>query len=574
MIATENNRKAPSALSVEQSTLLVHNNNKKKNSCNPNKHKIRYTLIACIILIGLFIFCASIFGIWPFKDDKNNNISFDPTTATINSIIVAITKQHNPISCSYIINSYIDRIDKYDKEKHINSIISLNPFLLKQAQELDNFYRNNSSVKGKLHCVPLLIKDNIDVSNLTTSGGIYIFNNNTTKAIQNAYIMNKLINEGAILIGKTNMAPLSTDSYTTKSDIVGECHNPYSNHNRTCYGSSGGTAAAIASSFAVIGLGTDTVGSITLPCSGSNLFGVRTAQSVSMQGIMPSFRYSEVVGPMTKTIIDSAIIMDILMDKNKSNGYSTDKVLNLSKYENLTFGIMGAMWAKIVNINTPYEYTVSDNVFEIQNEIISNLKNVNLVNITLTESQENTLLTSVNYADECANGCYSDDWEKYLFFHGNYSTVEWLIHNANTPDWFANRLNNSLLFDCNSSCIYYFNQRQVLRNVFDEIYDEYGLDIIVFPGTPISAFKLNGTYQEEDIGWSGVGGIWPAYIGYPAINVPVQFTPPIRINNDAVLGLPTGMLLMSKIQELHKLFTAAYGYQQLYGYSRTKLPLF
>lgn len=480
----------------------------------------------------------------------------------------------------------MDRINSIDEPKQINSIISLNPNITQQALALDRYYSdNNSTLKGRLHCVPLLVKDNIDIQDLITTGGVDLFNNNETgTAIESADIIYKLVDiEGAILIGKTNMAPLAMDSHTTFSEIIGECHNPYSSQNRTCYGSSGGTAAAITAGFGVIGIGTDTVGSITLPSSGANIFGVRPpfdaieSGVISMDGIMPTFRYSAVVGPMTRTLTDAAIVMDILMDNEDSLYFQDDEIFNISDIDEIRFGILGFMWLETVLEGLGFEYDINENVFEIQEALLWNLENMSnteLINVTLSTSQFNLLGSSSDFQNDCSGACYSDDWEQYLLFHGNFTTIEDIIESEHAPSEFKEKLIKSLSMDCNAECVSYFDRRDQLRNLFDEIYDGYDIDVIVFPGPPIPPFKLNSnySYSEEDIEWSGIGGgLWPAYIGYPAIDIPIDFTE--SIPNDAPIGLPIGATFMSKPDKFDRLFVASYAYDQFFAMRRSPVIL-
>jgi amidase len=171
-------------------------------------------------------------------------------------------------NCTDIVNYFIERSIKYNAR--LNAIISFNPRALDQALLLDNLYKKTGTFKGKLHCVPFVIKDNIDVVGMPTTGGIKALRNSFPN--KDSLVVGRLIAEGAIIISKANLGELAWG--IDQSEMGGQCKNPY-DARRSCGPSSIGSGAAIGSSLGIVALGTDTDGSIIVPGSYNSIFALR-----------------------------------------------------------------------------------------------------------------------------------------------------------------------------------------------------------------------------------------------------------------------------------------------------------
>src|ERR1700693_4873019 len=191
--------------------------------------------------------------------------TFNPAYATIEQLRFALDS--GQISSEKLVRYYLGRIERFDKQgPRINALISLNPKALEQARTLDAEGKDQAH-KGILYGIPFVAKDNYNTAGIPTSGGSAALQHSVPPT--NAFIVQKLLDQGAILIGKSNMSELAT-SYDRLgySSAGGLTVNPY-NTARDASGSSSGSAAAVAADFAAFALGTDTGGCVRAPARGS-----------------------------------------------------------------------------------------------------------------------------------------------------------------------------------------------------------------------------------------------------------------------------------------------------------------
>ena len=205
-------------------------------------------------------------------------------------------------------DAYFARIAAYDHAgPAINAMIRLNPHARADAAALDA-ERKAGRVRGPMHGIPIILKDNFDTKDLVTSGGSIALATHTPAA--DAFVVRKLRDAGAVILGKSNMHELAA-GVTSISSLGGQTRNPY-DLSRCPGGSSGGTGAAIAASFAAVGWGTDTCGSIRIPAAFGSLFGLRPTQGmVSRDGIIPLGLTQDIAGPLARTVTDLAIALDV-----------------------------------------------------------------------------------------------------------------------------------------------------------------------------------------------------------------------------------------------------------------------
>ena len=214
------------------------------------------------------------------------------------------------ISSREITQKYLTRIAMVDKK--INSIIEVNPDALAIAAQMDR-ERRAGKVRGPLHGVPVVIKDNIDTADKmrTTAGSLALVDAPTPK--QDAFIVSRLRDAGAVIIGKTNLSEWANfrdnDSISGWSGRGGQTRNPYILDRNPC-GSSSGTGAAIAANLAAVGIGTETDGSIVCPSSICGIVGIKpTVGLVSRSGIIPIAASQDTAGPMCRTVADAAAVL-------------------------------------------------------------------------------------------------------------------------------------------------------------------------------------------------------------------------------------------------------------------------
>jgi Asp-tRNA(Asn)/Glu-tRNA(Gln) amidotransferase A subunit family amidase len=253
--------------------------------------------------------------------------------------------------------AYLDRIAQY--EDVYNAFISMNPRALEVAAELDAEYRR-SGPRGPLHGVPIVIKDNIDYAGLVTTAGYAGFSKATggidMVPDDDAAATERLRNAGAIILGKTNLPDFAGDGTRSKSTVAGATRNAY-DVNRAPGGSSGGTATAVSASFAVLGLGTETGGSIENPSAAQGVVGIKpTFGLVPLEGVVPiDATYRDVVGPMARTVTDAVNALQIIagptnedlatyssVGKTPANGYV--QALDANALRGKRFGLVGLGW--------------------------------------------------------------------------------------------------------------------------------------------------------------------------------------------------------------------------------------
>src|SRR5262245_21152031 len=233
--------------------------------------------------------------------------NFVPEEATIRDIHAALSSSQ--ITCVQIVRAYLNRIEAYDhRGPALNSIITINPKAMEMAGEMDRLYAAHRSALKPLHCIPVILKDNYDTADMPTTGGSLTLAESIPP--RDAFVMKKLRDAGALILAKTNLTELARGG-TTVSSLGGQTRNPY-DLTRTPGGSSGGTGAAIAASFGIVGTGSDTGQSVRSP-SAQSLIGLRPTRGlVSRTGIIPNSTTQDEAGPITRTVEDAARMLDVM----------------------------------------------------------------------------------------------------------------------------------------------------------------------------------------------------------------------------------------------------------------------
>ncbi|WP_026933970.1 amidase family protein [Christiangramia echinicola] len=220
---------------------------------------------------------------------------------------------------------YLSRIKEYDRENDLslNSVISLNPNLIKEAREKDqqmSTAENHHPIFG----IPVLLKDNINTANIPTTAGSYALKDNQTK---DAFIVKQLKENGALILGKANLSEWANffcegcpNGFST---VGGQTLNPYGRKIHDTGGSSSGSGVAVAANFAPVAVGSETSGSILSPSSSNSVVGLKpTIGVLSRGGIVPISSTLDTPGPITKFVIDNAILMDAMKGVDKADAAS------------------------------------------------------------------------------------------------------------------------------------------------------------------------------------------------------------------------------------------------------------
>ncbi|MGQ0647619.1 MAG: amidase, partial [Gemmatimonadaceae bacterium] len=222
-----------------------------------------------------------------------------------------------------LVELYLERIEAVDRRgPRLTSVIETNPQALEVADGLDA-ERKAGKVRGPLHGIPVLIKDNIDTADqMKTSAGSLALA--ASVAPQDAGLVRRLREAGAVIIGKTNLSEWanirssrSTSGWSARGGLT---RNPYALDRNAC-GSSSGTGAAIASSLATLGIGTETDGSILCPSNANGLVGIKpTVGLVSRSGIIPISHSQDTAGPMCRTVKDAAALLTVIAGVDPRDG--------------------------------------------------------------------------------------------------------------------------------------------------------------------------------------------------------------------------------------------------------------
>lgn len=206
-----------------------------------------------------------------------------------------------------LVDGYLARIAAYDHAgPSLNAVIRLNPRARADARALDA-ERKAGRVRGPLHGIPVILKDNYATRDMPTSGASIALAGLQTG--EDAFQVTRLREAGAVILGKSNMHELAA-GITSISSLGGQTCNPY-DPDRNPGGSSGGSGAAVAASFSAVAWGSDTCGSIRIPSAVHNLFGLRPTKGLSStSGIIPLSHSQDVGGPLARSVMDLAIALD------------------------------------------------------------------------------------------------------------------------------------------------------------------------------------------------------------------------------------------------------------------------
>ena len=234
--------------------------------------------------------------------------SFDVMETTVAEIHRGY--ESGTLTARQLVQLYLDRIEAYDRNgPRINSIITLNPAALEEADRLDNAYRTSGFV-GPLHGIPVMLKDQIDAVGMPTTLGSVLFRDYYPD--QDAFVTVKLKQAGAIILAKVTLGEMAAGD--THGSLFGSTRNPYA-LDRTVGGSSGGPAASIAANFATLSVGQEALASIRRPAAWNSVVGMRpTAGLVSRTGVYAGWpQVAGSLGPLARTVEDAAVLLDVLV---------------------------------------------------------------------------------------------------------------------------------------------------------------------------------------------------------------------------------------------------------------------
>jgi amidase len=264
----------------------------------------RFVGHACLALFFASV-CASVLAQGRTVRDKTNKFQVVETSISETQAAIRTGK----VTCHQLVQTYLDRIAAYDQSTRLNTVVTLNPKAMEDADRLDREFARTHTLRP-LQGVVMVVKDNYDTAGLQTTAGSLALKGFIPS--EDAFMVKKIREAGAIILFKSNMAEWAFSPVVTESSIAGITRNPY-DLERVPAGSRGGTAAAVAANLAEVGLGSDTGDSIRGPSSHNDLVGIRpTIGLTSRDGIVPLNSKADVGGPLARTVADAAAVLSVV----------------------------------------------------------------------------------------------------------------------------------------------------------------------------------------------------------------------------------------------------------------------
>jgi amidase len=465
------------------------------------------------------------------------------------------------LTCRALVSQYLARIDAYDKRgPAINSLVVVNPKALDVADSLDRRFRASGRV-GPLHCIPIIVKDNMQTTDLPTTAGSLAFEG--WIAPKDAFQVRRIREAGAIVLAKSNMAEFAFSPYETVSSILpGYTKNPYA-LDRVTAGSSGGTAAAVAAGFGTLGLGTDTGNSIRGPSSHQALVGIRSTMGLtSRAGVVPLFLSQDIAGPMARTVADAAAVLQVIA------GEDPDDPVTAAARDRPPQDYLGALdrnglrGARIAILRQAYESSTNDSeVVAVFDRAVADLRRAGA---TVLDSIALPTLDSLRRSQR--GGCpqFKFDLNRFLQALGaggpRYTSLDSIIRSNRFHPTVQRRLEQEQQAatppEENPGCRARDEFRAGLRAAVVKAMDDARVDALIHPtwsNPPRLIGDLNTPHGNNSPFFS------PS-TGFPAVTVPMGYSRGT---------LPAGMTHFGRPWSEATLVRLAYAYEQATKHRRT-----
>jgi amidase len=466
------------------------------------------------------------------------------------------------LTSAMITQQYLDRIAAIDHSgPSVNSVIEVNPEALADAARLDA-ERQAGKSRGPLHGVPILIKDNIDTGDrMRTSAGSLALAD--MPAPRDAYVVERLRAGGAVILGKTNCSEWANfrSSHSTSgwSGRGGQTRNPYALDRNPC-GSSSGTGAAISANLAMVGVGTETDGSVVCPATANGLVGLKpTVGLLSRSGIIPISASQDTAGPMTRTVRDTAILLNAMIGVDPAD-HTTAMIPDGGAADFTTFLSSGGLSGARLGVLRRY-FGGLPALDQLMEDSLTALRDAGAVIVDPVEIVTVPKLGAPEF--EVLLYEFKDGLNRYLAGRGDstkYHTLAELIefnkaNAAKEMPWFGQEtfelaqkkgpLTEAAYRRALAEC-----RRLARAEGIDATLRRFRLDAMVCPtGGPAWVTDLvNG----DHFGSAGDSSTPAAVAGYPHITVPAGF----------IDGLPVGLSFMGPAWSEGRLLRYAFAFEQ------------
>ncbi len=476
--------------------------------------------------------------------------AFQLDEATIAQVQAAF--RDGSLTCRSLVEHYLARIEANDKRgASLNAIIMTNPDALRAADDLDRRFRASGPV-GPMHCVPVIVKDNYETIDMPTSAGSLSLEGMRTG--KDSTVVKRLRAAGAVMIAKSNMAEFAFSPVETVSSILpGYTRNPYDTR-RVTAGSSGGSAAAIAANFALVGLASDTGDSIRGPAAHQALVGLRSTMGlVSRSGVVPLNLAADIAGAVTRTVADTALVLHVIAGADPADEVTAAASSHTADYATALDrgGLKGARLGVLHHAyDTP---TLDADVKAVFNAAIGELRNLG------AEVIDPATIPGFDEMRRTQGGCnqFKYDLNRYLAALGDrapLTSLDAIVKSRRFHPSIQARLESAAAADdvpgVSPGCQARDAFRGKLRTAVLKLMDDQQLDALIYP-TWSNPPRLIGDLNTP-------GGdnnqLFAPSTGFPAITVPMGFT-----RNDT---LPAGLQFFGRAWSEPTLIRLAYAYEQ------------
>ncbi len=479
---------------------------------------------------------------------------FELAEATITQTHAALAA--GELSCAELITGYLARINAYDdRGPELNAIINVNSRALDVAADLDTDYETNSETTGPLHCIPVIVKDNFDTADLPTTGGSVTLAE--SHPIDDAFTVRRLRAAGAIVLAKSNLSELARGGVTASS-LGGQTRNPY-DLTRTPGGSSGGTGAAIAAGFGILGTGSDTGQSIRSPASAQSLVGLRPTRGlVSRDGVIPNSTTQDEAGPITRSVEDAARMLDVMAGYDSGDPITAFGVTHIPDSYTQALDPGGLEGARIgVMMNLFGTESIHEDVNLVTESAIVQMEEAGATMVRVSIPNFDEIVRDIAVADFEHKSVFN----QYLASLGSNAAVESLEEFVSRGEFHPSirqDLELTVAIEDGMNDPEYRRRlfrRENLRQALMSVIADNDLDALLYPHQR----RLVAVIGEEQLERNGV---LSNATGFPAITVPGGFSPP---TDSAPLGVPIGIELLGPDWSEPTLLRLAFAFEQVSG---------
>jgi len=455
-----------------------------------------------------------------------------------------------------LMKAYLQRIKQVDEQIQAYITLQEEEILLQSAQEADQ--RRSQGKAGILEGIPMAVSDNICTQGMKTTGASFMLNSFVPP--YQATVVEKYLEEGAILVGKLDMDEFGIGS-STESSFFYPTRNPW-NLNLVPGGSGGGAAAAVAADEAVFALGSD----ILNPAAFCGVVAMKpTYGRVSRYGLAGSTSSLEQVGPVTKDVTDCALVLGAIAGHDPKD--STSAPGDVPRYDEFLTGDIKGM-----HIGIPKEYFGNEFDPEVKDAVLSAVKKMEELGAHVDEvSLPHTPYVMSAYhviaAAEASSVLARYEGVRYGYRREDVPDIEALYRTTRTEGFgpaVKRRIILGTYFLSSGQIDVYYKKalqtRTLVKEDFDRAFEKY--DLLVSPTCPGTAFPL-GTQADDILNGTGLYTVPPCVAGIPAISLPCGL----------VQGLPVGLQIMGPAFAEEKILNAAFAYQQRGGFPRIKPSL-